>query len=232
MGNFFMLKKYMFGIVLFAFLVIPKSSILANNNILENFSDYEIELYAEEYGITVDELINFEDNFRRALQELENIQTLNNISDNENVITIPVSENLNLQVSTSHVYEIIDTYENEKILSESDSGNSFRNTITARMDLQNIFGWNVVTLNSVGVFITDGRTSRPVDAYGNHSATVWNVTNTSSSMGPQAFNAWARSSFQGEFNFGVDPISITIRSFGTTGTVNCNANRVVSSSWS
>lgn len=66
---------------------------------------------------------------------------------------------------------------------------------------------------------------------GDYSGILWKLSNTSSAKGGQAYRAWARNSFSGELNFGIDPINLTIQSFSKSGTVYCNAHGSTSSEW-
>lgn len=89
----------------------------------------------------------------------------------------------------------------------------------------------VITLNSVGVFESDFTTCTPVDAYGTYETKVWNVTNSSSSLGSPQFNAYARNSFSGELNIGIDAVNMTVQAFGYTSTLHCDALGHYSADW-
>lgn len=108
---------------------------------------------------------------------------------------------------------------------------TYDRTITSTLKLKNIFGGTVVTLKAVGVFRTNGSTSKPIDAYGTHSAIVWNVTTKKAVKGSSAYNAYVRNTFTGKFNIGIDPVNMTVQSFTYTCTTYCNAKGVYSASW-
>lgn len=172
-----------------------------------------VEEYAEKYDITEDEVIHLEENLIEAKETLKNIM----LAPGEEKV-IPVSENLNLWIET----EVI----------PSSRATTYDRTITSTLSLKNVVGVTIVTLRSVGVFRTNGTTSKPIDAYGSYDAWVWNITNSSSSLGATAYNARVRNSFSGELNIGIDPVSMTIQSFSYTCTIYCNAVGTYSTSWS
>lgn len=171
---------------------------------------------AEKYNITEDEVINLNANFKNALKTANEVDA---ISENDSSVkTVPVSENLVLTITTEETPSITKAV--------------YERTITSTLELQNILGGTVVTLNSIGVFRTNGSTSVPVDAYGTYSSLVWNVATTESKLGSTAYNAWVRNGFSGEFNIGIDPVSMTIQSFSYSCKIYCNAAGKYSATWS
>lgn len=179
-------------------------------------TEHIISEVAEKYNITEDEVINLNTNLKNALKSANEIQT---ISENGSSIrTIPVSENLVLTITTE------ETPSNTRAV--------YERTITSTAELKNILGLTVVTLKSVGVFRTNGSTSIPVDAYGTYSSLVWNVATTESKLGNTAYNAWVRNGFSGEFNIGIDPVSMTIQTFSYSCKIYCNAVGTYSVTWS
>lgn len=175
---------------------------------------------AEKYNITEDEVVNLNDNLKNALNVLNSKRTISE-PDSNGVIeeTIPVSENLILTITT------------KETSSNNLRSSVYNRTITSTLELKNIFGVTIVKLNSVGVFETNGSTSKPIDAYGTHTALVWNLSNTNSTKGSSAYNSWIRNNFSGQFNLGIDPVSITIQSFSYSCTIYCNANGSYSVDW-
>lgn len=171
---------------------------------------------AEKYNITEDEVINLNTNFKNALKTANEVEAIS--EDGSSVKTVPVSENLVLTITTE------ETPSNTRAV--------YERTITSTAELKNILGGTVVTLKSVGVFRTNGSTSVPVDAYGTYSSLVWNVTTTESKLGSTAYNAWVRNGFSGEFNIGIDPVSMTIQSFSYSCKIYCNAVGTYSATWS
>jgi hypothetical protein len=176
--------------------------------------------YAELSGVETDEILNLANNLENAIPALEAALS---IGGNQTV-TVPVSENLVLVASVSAAVDEVPSFRAVTT--------SYRRTVKGTLELQNILGLTVVTLNSYGVFITDGTTSTPEDAYGTYSALLWDIDVDSSAMSSSMYNAWARTSFSGEFDFGIDPVSITIQTFSNSGTVYCNAVGAYSASWS
>ncbi len=170
----------------------------------------KIEILADEYDITVDEAENLTILFDEAVDKIPDLEV-------GETVNIPVSENLYLEASVSE--------------DVSKTRATTSRTITSTLQLKNVLGSTIVTLKSVGVFSTNGTTSVPTDAYGNHTAIVWNVTNTSSKLGTSAYNAYVRNSFSGQFNIGIDPVSMTVQSFSKSNTIYCNAVGTYTSSW-
>lgn len=175
---------------------------------------------AEKYNITEDEIVNLNDNLKNALNVLNSKRIINEPNSNGVIEeTIPVSENLILTITT------------KEIPSNNSRASVYTRTITSTMSLKNIFGVTIVTLNSIGIFETNGYTSKPVDAYGTHESFVWSVANTNSTKGSSAYNSWVRNNFSGQFDLGIDPVSVTIQSFSYSCTIYCNANGFYSVNW-
>lgn len=171
----------------------------------------------EKYSITEDEVLQMNANVKNALARANEISAQTN-ADDATTKTIPVSENLVLVITTEETPSLART--------------TYQGTITSTLELKNILGGTVVTLKSVGVFQTNGSTSIPVDAYGSYSSLVWNVASTASVLGSTAYNAWVRNGFSGEFNIGIDPVSMTIQSFSYNCKIYCNAVGTYSATWS
>ena len=169
---------------------------------------------ADELGISLSEAENLEENLDKAVAQLPDLEVGESV-------TVPVSENLVLEA---------ETFDNGQTHNPSAKA-TYDRTITSTLKLKNIFGGTVVTLKAVGVFRTNGSTSKPIDAYGTHSALVWNVTTKKAVKGSSAYNAYVRNTFSGKFNIGIDPVNMTIQSFTYTCTTYCNAKGVYSASW-
>lgn len=172
------------------------------------------EIVAEELGISLNEAENLEQNLNKAVAQLPDLE----VGDSA---TVPVSENLVLEAETHDDGQVMNP------LAKA----TYDRTITSTLKLKNIFGGTVVTLKAVGVFRTNGSTSKPIDAYGTHSAIVWNVTTKKAVKGSSAYNAYVRNTFTGKFNIGIDPVNMTVQSFTYTCTTYCNAKGVYSASW-
>ncbi|MCR4830783.1 MAG: hypothetical protein K5883_04950 [Pseudobutyrivibrio sp.] len=193
---------------------------------IDEQGQYSLEQFEAEYGITENEIINFENNFESALIELENTDSVEQL-DGSVVKTVPVSENLVLEVITneeSDAYSVLG-------LNQVSRAQASEKTITSKLSIKNVYGIEIVTLNAVGKYSINGTISKPIDAYGTHNAYAWDVTTVGAAKGPSAYNAWVRVSFSSQFNFGVDPVSMTIQSRDDTCTIYCNAKGTYSASW-
>lgn len=200
------------------------TNIFAHQNIA-NDEIIAIQEFAEENDITVEEVVNLSENLTDALRKAgEDGEVV--LEENEKKV-IPISENLVLEISIKQ-----DGNSDLERNSLAKATQSYERTVTSTSELKNVLGGTIVTLNSVGVFETNGRTSKPIDAYGTYDAFVWNVTNTNSDLGSEQYNAWVKNSFSGELNIGIDPVDMTIQSFGTTCKIYCNAQGTYSASWS
>jgi len=183
-----------------------------------------IQKFAKNNQITVDETINLSENISKALKLVSENGEIT-LNGNETKV-IPVSDNLVLEFSAMSS-DSIDSSQVKAV----QAATVYERTITSTLKLKNIVGGTIITLNSVGVFETDGKTSNPTDAYGTYDAIVWNVTNTDSEVGSEQYNAWAKNSFSGELNIGIDPVDMTIQSFAKTCKIYCNAVGTYSASW-
>lgn len=175
-------------------------------------TDAEIADFAEKYQITVDEIENLPDNLSNALNNI------GIISANETV-TVPISENLTLTLApdnTQTSYAVTPGYY------------SYGSTAT----IKNGFGMTMITLKAHGLFYVNNGICSADDAYGTYDAFVWTVTNESSKLGPTGgSSSYVRVSFSGEFDIGIDPISITLSKFSMTCTLYMDANLDTKSSW-
>lgn len=176
----------------------------------------------EKYGISEDELVNLNNNLEKALYKANSVKNKN--MRGESIEKIQVSENIYVMLTTK--------IDSQNMLSTTKGVPGKRYTVTASLELKNIVGATICTLNSVGVFESDFSICRPVDAYGTYSAIVWNVTNTSSSKGSPQYNTWVRNSFSGELNIGIDPVHMTLQSFEHSCTVHCDASGNAYAEWS
>ncbi len=176
-------------------------------------TDAEIAAFAEKYHITVDEVKNLSDNLSIALENLGDIPI-------DETVTVPISENLTLTLApdeTPNTYAVTPGYY------------SYSSTAT----LKNIFGAAVVTLTAHGLFLIRNGTCSPSDAYGTYDALVWNVTSNSTALGPSGgYSTYVRVSFDGQFDLGIDPVSITLKTFSMTCTLYANADLGCSYHWS
>lgn len=92
--------------------------------------------------------------------------------------------------------------------------------------LKNILGMNIVTLRAHGVYDVNGRYATAVDSYGSYQGLLWDLSTSSSHYGNTA-----RTLFQGKFNIGVDPVSMTVSTFSINGLVYCDKNGIVTANW-
>lgn len=176
-------------------------------------TDAEISAFAEKYQISVDEVINLSDNLSDALNDL------GTISANETV-TVPISENLTLTLAPDN-----------SINSYAVTPGYYSYSSTA--SIKNLLGVTIITLKANGVFLVNNGTCSAEDAYGTYDAFVWNVTNESSKLGPSGgYSSYVRVSFSGQLNIGIDPVSITLKSFSMSCTLYMTADLSASYSWS
>ncbi len=154
------LSKTIFSLAFVCMLLLGQSSSVYA---AEHNNDYNAvenaQSVAEELNITVDEAENLEQNLDKVVAQLPDLEVGESV-------TVPVSENLVLEA---------ETFDEGQTLNQLNRA-TYDRTITSTLKLKNIFGGTVVTLKAVGVFRTNGSTSKPIDAYGTHSAIVWNVT--------------------------------------------------------
>jgi hypothetical protein len=151
------------------------------------------------------------------MNNLKNIN-LDNFS-RSNSIQVSVSENLYLEMT-------LEQDETIPLLRAI-----YNRTVTSTLSLKNILGHTVVTLKGVGVFQTNGSTSRPIDAYGSYSGFLWSLSSKTASKGTTAYNAHVRIGFKGSLNIGVSSVNVTIQSFNKSATIYCNAAGKYSASW-
>lgn len=146
------MKKFAFallaGLMVFS-LFTPSLSAFANepDNEVEigDLTYEELEVVAENLDVTIDEWINLEENLENALINLEIAQELNELSPSpEDTVSVEVSENLILESSI----EVVD--------SPTLLRSTTQRTVTHSMYLKNLLGVTIVTLNSIGVFNTNG----------------------------------------------------------------------------
>jgi hypothetical protein len=181
----------------------------------EDFEIEKLEQYANDLQINLEEIINLEENLKNALS---NLGEANNLQRSGTAVQI--SENLFLTSSVNF----------EPPLARSNTNI----TVTAEMQLSNILGMTVVTLRSHATFnFNSGRVSA-IDGFTSHIGGLlgnWNSSNQAMSQGAGA-TAWVRNVFSGQYNFGVDPISITLRSFQFNNTLTATASTgIARSEW-
>lgn len=182
-----------------------------------NYDRVTLEEIEEKYQITEDEMIHLDENIKSALVKANNTRTIIQEGENSEQV-IPISENLRLVIST-----------------QAEANNAkrtiYETTITSTLEIENIVGATIVTLNSVGVFDRDGSTCVPVDAYGTYDTFVWTVTDVESKLSDSGYSSWVRNSFDVECNIGIDPVSMTISSFSYACKITCNAKGIYNITW-
>lgn len=228
-----MLKKKMvtmlFAITLATIMMLPTSVFaMQGEKSLKSNHDKEVayQELSSKYGISEEEIENLDVNLQIAMNKINYKNT-----KDDAVVSVPVSENLILDKRESVESQPVISYSYFRYDNMAEASTAYNRTVTSTLELKNILGITIVTLKSTGVFYTDGRISRPIDAYGDYSGVLWKLSSTSSTKGGQAYNAWVRNSFSGELNIGIDPVHITIQSFSKSGTVYCDANGSISSDW-
>lgn len=217
------MKRRFVAIVLSVIMAISLSfSVVAASSTTNSVT---IENVAAQYGVNVDELINLEANLEAAYEKIESIAG-SQISNGNQEISVKVSDNLTL---------VIDIKTSERVINPSTRSTRalYGQTVTTTQKMLNVFGYTLVELYSTGVFEYDkSSTVEAVDAYGDWEASGWSVSVGSSNTGGTTSRAWARTSFSGNADIGIDPISGTLYSFGTTGTIYCTPTGSTSYSWS
>ncbi len=184
---------------------------------ISELNSSELEQVALEISVSKTELENLNENLELAMSNLKNLN-LDNFS-RSNSVQVPVSENLYLEMTLEHK-------ETLPLLRAT-----YHRTVTSTLSLRNILGYTVVTLTGVGVFQTNGSTSRPIDAYGSYSGFLWSLSSKTASKGTTAYNAYVRIGFKGSFNVGISSINVTIQSFNKNTTIYCNAVGKYSAYW-
>lgn len=210
-------KKSVFGFLLAMTLVVAGFTANTYNvSAEENKNENQIEELSQTYSVPEEELEDLPDNLEMAVKSVPDLEIGEEYQ-------LPVSDNLILEVSVED--------DGMPLVANPFMRATYNRTITSILKLKNIYGRTVVTLKSVGVFRTNGSTSKPIDAYGSHSAMVWNITNKSSVKGGTAYNSYVRNTFTGKFNIGIDPVSMTVQTFSYSNTIYCNTKGSYSSSW-
>lgn len=219
------MRKDVISIILALAMLSPIGSISAfaneNANPLvthdnQNLTELDDAEFFKRYGMTKDELLNFDENVTNALNKL-NITR----SNTDGSLTIPVSENIYLEISTK-----------EEVEQSIEKAVVYNRTITGTMSFKTIYDVTVLEVNSIGVFRTDGTRSTPIDAYCTYDSWVWNVTSTSSYLGSPSYNAFVRNSFSSQVNIGIEPVNMVIKTISKSSVIYCNANGVYSVNWS
>jgi hypothetical protein len=169
---------------------------------IESLSYEELKDIADYFAITAYELANLANILEYGIEELQFAKSLNAMSGMPlNTVSVQVSENL---ILTSTVSETIDRNDTLSAMNVS-----LRRTITATMTLHNIFGATIVTLNSIGIFITNDTNATISDRIATFNAFGWNVTTDGSQGGSGSRNARVRNNFDGSLRLGTDSINIT-----------------------
>lgn len=173
----------------------------------------EVVATAVKYGITELEVEHFKENFEAAKEKLSRMEIL----DGESV-TVPISENLVIEVRGG---------------SEQQRNTLARATVTqwhvwSTCHIKSNAGVEILTLTAHGYFDCDGKTSTPVDAYSDYVSFVWSVVDTND----EVKSSYTRSTFDSEFNIGIDPVSMTIQTSRDVCVLRCTPDGKGSSSWS
>ena len=206
-----MLKKLISIFTVLCILILPNTSVYASE-----FKESNLEQFAEELDIEVEELLNLEENITLALDQLEKLTLSRSFTDNQK-LSVQVSENLILETNS--------------YVEESIARSSTRRTVTATMNLKNIYGGTVVTLTSVGVFTTNNSTVSVQDAYGSSRGKVWKINIPKGTTGGSSTSRWARNTFSGQLDIGVSPVSMTIQTFNWNNTITMNQRGSFNSVW-
>lgn len=234
-----LINKLVILIFSFSFFSFSGQPVLAKNDnvneqIISNVSKLsheELRTAADELSINAEELENLEENLEKALKKTGEVKI------NE-VKKVQISENLFLEATLEEIPSETDSlleYNSnsgiDNILNNTRATRSTtRRTLRATYRMSNNLNKNVGNLYAHGVFRTNGSVSQPVDAYGTYSAPMWSI-NSSGKKGYSTYNSYVRVSFNCKLKIGIDPVNITLQSFKTAATINCNAKGKATASW-
>lgn len=101
---------------------------------------------------------------------------------------------------------------------------TIRRKLTSVCTVKNKAGDSIGTITAVGVFDTNGNTSKPQDAYGYGQVERYTIENQSNAKSSEQFYAWVRISLNGVPNG-------PVRAFSHICVINCDANGQSSATW-
>jgi len=169
-----MLKK-LFSALLSSVMIL---SIMSTTVFASDLDPVSNEETAQEWGISIEEVEQFEENFSVAIEKYQEIVDTNDKSRNLNensTITVPISENLVLEVKTISTSEIA-----SDVMTRA---TTYRRIVSSTWSVKNIFGGKVLNLKGTGIFLTNGSTSKPENAYGSYTGIIWTGSTTIQSFG-------------------------------------------------
>ncbi len=220
----FILKKKIYSLIIFfigLFIAVPSVNATIEKNLLPtsfaSLDENGLNALSTKLSVTVEELKNLENNVELAMHHLEKQNAKNFNHANHQIV--PVSKNLYLETSLEE--------ETRSAMLRA----TYNRTITSTLKLKNLLGHTIVTLKGVGVFQTNGSSSKPIDAYGSYSGILWSLSSKSASKGATAYNSHVRVNFKGSLNIGISSVSVTIQSFNKSAIIYCNANGGYTHSW-
>lgn len=164
------------------------------------------------YGITEEEVKNFERNFSEAMSKIEGKEY-----SSSDTIVISMSENLVVEVDGG-VSPISATSSRARVTQWH---------VWSTTHIKSRGGVEILTLTAHGMFDCDGSTSKPVDAYSDYVSLFWSVVDTTD----EVMSTYTRSSFDSEFAIGIDPISMTIQTSRDVCVLRCTPDGVGSWRW-
>ena len=101
---------------------------------------------------------------------------------------------------------------------------SIRRTLSSESTVRSADGTKLGSITAVGVFDTNGSTSKPEDAYGYGQVKRYSIENPSNALSDEQFYAWVRVTIKGV------PVG-PVQPFSYNCTINCDANGSHSASW-
>jgi hypothetical protein len=178
---------------------------------------------AEELQVSEKEIENLGTNLNHALQKTPELEAGEKVKIN-------VSENLYLEIESYEEDDsVINNHRQNNVAKATKK--TYHTTCGSIGRVKNLLGKTVVTLKAYGVFERNGKISKPIDAYGTYTATVWNVTSKKATKGKAAYNAYVKNTFTGKLNVGTNKVNMTLESFKYVCTTYCNAKGKTSSKW-
>lgn len=163
-------------------------------------------------GITENEVKNFKNNFSVAMSKIQGKEY-----SSLDTIVVPISENLIVEIdggvspSTATMAQVAVTQWH----------------VWSTFHIKSRGGIEILTLTAHGMFDCDGSTSKPVDAYSNYVSRFWSVVDTTN----EVKSTYTRSTFDSEFDIGIDPISMTIQTSQDVCVLRCTPDGEGSWKW-
>lgn len=204
-----MFKKVLsFGIAMATMCSFCSVAIAADTSETNNLSISET---AQAYGITVDEIEDFESNFSEAMSKIQGKEYTS-----IDTVIVPISENLIVEIDGG-----------VSPISKNSRARVTQWHVWSTTHIKSHGGVEILTLTAHGMFDCDGSTAKPVDAYSDYVSLFWSVVDTTD----EVMSTYTRSTFDSEFAIGIDPISMTIQTSRDVCVLRCTPDGVGSWRW-